>query len=328
MLRFSTVDGTPLKLRAAAEFLAKVNAFYEKRRTLFGLTFLFVVFSVAAMAIVRDRISLSSALRQIGPWPIVAGVGLSMLGAIASFFVWREILGGLKIEIPWSLSSSTYFVSQLGKYLPGSVWPVLMQMEVGRSQGASRRTMFVANIYSIVLNCVIGLSVGCLFLSIYDRDLLNRYWWALLALPLLVALLHPRAISAVIDRLLEFFHQPTLGESVRFSAEVRAAAWSIFSWFFLGVSLGVIASRIDGGGFSKLALCFGAMAFAWTVGVLFIPAPAGAGIRDVFLAVILSTTMSSSQSLAVILASRAAVTISDLILAGVAGSFRLLSRFA
>ena len=56
--------------------------------------------------------------------------------------------------------------------------------------------------------------------------------------------------------------------------------------------------------------------------------PAGAGIRDVFLAVILSTTMSSSQSLAVILASRAAVTISDLILAGVAGSFRLLSRFA
>jgi glycosyltransferase 2 family protein len=52
--------------------------------------------------------------------------------------------------------------------------------------------------------------------------------------------------------------------------------------------------------------------------VLFLPAPAGAGVREVVLALVLSTVLNSGETLAVVLASRAILILSDLSCAAIA----------
>jgi uncharacterized membrane protein YbhN (UPF0104 family) len=69
-------------------------------------------------------------------------------------------------------------------------------------------------------------------------------------------------------------------------------------------------------------LCIGAIALAVPLGILFIPAPAGAGIRDVVLVLVLTVILTSGQALAVVVASRVLLILSDLVLAGLAAASR------
>jgi uncharacterized membrane protein YbhN (UPF0104 family) len=51
--------------------------------------------------------------------------------------------------------------------------------------------------------------------------------------------------------------------------------------------------------------------------VLFLPAPAGAGMREVVLGYVLVSILTSGQAIAVVIASRAILIVADLLLAGV-----------
>ena len=291
-------------------------------RAVAGAAFALVAIGLASFAIYRERGSFASALKSIGAGSIAASFLCGVIGVAATFPLWREVLEGLGVDMPWGAGSRVFFVSQLGKYVPGSVWPVIMQMEAGRARGASRRTMLAANLITVAINCAIGLLIACVFLPAYDTHVLARYWWALLAIPFLLALLHPRALPGLLDRVFALVHRPPLNEKLDVGASARASCWSVVSWAALGLQLGILANGAGHHGVSLYLLSVGAMALAVPLGVLFIPAPAGAGIRDVVLVLVLSVMLTSGQALAVVVASRVLLIGADLLLAGVAAVSR------
>jgi uncharacterized membrane protein YbhN (UPF0104 family) len=97
---------------------------------------------------------------------------------------------------------------------------------------------------------------------------------------------------------------------------LRASAWSVVSWLGLGANLVVLCAATGHTGVSVVVLCVGGMALAFSLGVLFIPAPAGAGVRDIILTLVLTTIMSTGQALAVVVASRVILIVCDVLLAG------------
>ncbi len=291
-------------------------------RAVAGATFAVVAIGLASYAIYRERGSFASALRSIGAGSIVASFACGLVGVAATFPVWREVLEGLGVDMPWVPGARVFFISQLGKYVPGSVWPVIMQMEAGRARGASRRTMLAANLITLAVSCAIGLLIACIFLPAYDSHVLARYWWVLLAIPFLLALLHPRALPGLLDRLFSLVHRPPLNEQLEVRASAKASCWSVVSWAALGLQLGILANGVGHRGLSTFLLCIGAMALAVPLGILFIPAPAGAGIRDVVLVLVLTVVVTSGQALAVVVASRVLLILCDLLLAGLAAASR------
>jgi uncharacterized membrane protein YbhN (UPF0104 family) len=198
----------------------------ERFRAVGGIVVIVAVIAAAGFAIYGDRHSFVATLRKEGPWTVAASFACGLVGVAATYPTWLEVLRGLGVPMPWAAGARVFFTSQLGKYLPGSVWPVVLQMEAGRARGASRRTMLGANLITIVLSVCVGLSVACLLLPLYDPAALARYWWALLALPVLLALLHPRALPAILDRVFALLHRPPLGES----PPRRAPASAISCW--------------------------------------------------------------------------------------------------
>jgi hypothetical protein len=65
-----------------------------------------------------------------------------------------------------------------------------------------------------------------------------------------------------------------------------------------------------------LALCIGGMGLAVSAGLMFLPAPAGAGMREIVLGFLLLTVLSSGQVVAVVIASRVIILLADLLMAG------------
>ena len=291
--------------------------------------YLFVVLAVvaASYSVSKNRRELAIVLDQLVPLTVVASVLFGMLGTCASFLLWRQLLVGLSVDPPRSESARVFFVSQLGKYLPGSVWPVVAQMEFGRKVGIGRRTMLAANALTLALGLAVGLIVGAALLPLTSTSALRRFGWFFLALPFLLALLHPRTIPGLLDWLFKRIGRPPLGQRLAWSAMLPAAGWALLSWVMFGLHLYALTSGLGVAGPRVLAATIGGFALAASVGILFLPAPAGAGIRDVVLIATLGVSMTGAQALAVGLASRVLLIVVDLLMAALAvlGS-RLLAR--
>ncbi len=288
-----------------------------------GVVVLALALAAAGQAIERNGHSFLAGWRQVGVWPMAASFVAGVVGIGATYPVWREVLGGLGVSMPWRDGARVFFSSQLAKYLPGSVWPAVIQARAGRRRGASQRTMLAANLITIALGCTLGLLVAGLLLPLSDASALSRYWWVLLGLPLLVAMLHPRAVPGLLDRLFGLLHRQPLGVRLAPNRVVHAAGWSLLSWAAQGVHIAVLLLALGIGVGSSLVLGIGGMALAVSAGVLFVPAPAGVGIRDVALAFVLDTVLPSGQALVVVVASRVILILADLALpalAALAGS--------
>jgi hypothetical protein len=275
----------------------------------------FAVVIAGGLALYRQRHIFFTTLDRVGTGAVLAGFLFGATGTMATYPAWRQVLAGLDVRLPWRAGAQVFFISQLGKYLPGSIWPVLMQMEAGRSRGAERRTMIAANLVTIVLSCSAGLVVACALLPLHDASALTRYGWALAVLPLLLALLHPRAVPAILDRVFVLLHRPALHCRLAVGNELRASFWSLISWAGLGLQVTVLCVALGHRGMSVLLLCTGGMALAYVVGLLFLPAPAGAGVRDAVLIVVLEPTLPFGQALIVAVASRVMLAASDVGLA-------------
>ena len=280
-----------------------------------GLVLLVLIAAGLVWAVGRDRQSFVDTIHRVGP----AGLALSLAAAAAGIFVtglqWRAVLRGMGVEFTLPDALRVFFVSQLGKYLPGSVWPVVVQLEAARERGASRRTVFAANIVTLAIGMASGLIVAAATLPFAYPEALQRYWWALAATPLIIVLALPRSLPWLLDRALTLIRREPLGVTMTVSGTLRAYAWALLSWVFLGLHLTVLAAALTGLTPSLVVLCLGGISLAVCAGVLFIPSPAGAGLREVVLAFVLTTVMSSGQAVAVVVGSRVVLITVDVTLA-------------
>ncbi|MGI8666705.1 MAG: hypothetical protein ACR2N4_11835, partial [Jatrophihabitans sp.] len=165
------------------------------------LLIMLVVIAAAVYLVVKNYAGLKSAVSSVGALSIGVSLVLAVAGTAAIGQIWTSVLRGLGASVTNREASGVFFVSQLGKYLPGSVWPVLAQMEYGRRIGTARRTMLAANLLMLAVVTATGLITGAALLPWSSPDGLRSYWWTLLLLVPLLISLHPRVIPAVLDRL-------------------------------------------------------------------------------------------------------------------------------
>jgi len=179
-----------------------------------------------------------------------------------------------------------------------------------------------ANVITLALSLTVGLILAAALLPFSSPNALGRFWWTFLLLPPLIACLHPRALPALLDRLFCLFKREPLNERLTGRSVVTALLWGALSWVLLGLHLYVITHALGAHGAQALAASVGGMAFAVAIGVIFIPAPAGAGIRDVALVAALSGRLGATDALAAALTSRVILVLADLALAGLGVGIR------
>jgi len=286
------------------------------------LPFVFVALALlaAGYAISKHAHDLQLELGRLGVFGVAASILLGLGGVSFTFLMWRELLHGLDAPVPVIEASHVFFVSQLGKYLPGSVWPVLAQMEYGRRTGTGRRTMLTANALTVALSLAAGLILAAGVLPFTSPHALQHYWWAFACLPPLLVLLHPRVIPGLLDWLFRRVGRDELNQRLPWSCVLKATGWALGSWLLLGLHLYVLVDGVGVHGLRPAAAAIGGFALAACAGLLFIPAPAGAGVRDAVLIAALAASMDGTTALALALASRVLLVLVDVLAAAIASA--------
>jgi hypothetical protein len=280
--------------------------------------FVAVAAGLGGYAVAREWPGVRSALASIGVGTTVEALLCVLAAMVMTMQVWRVLLAGLGSPLPARAASRIMFIGQLGKYLPGSVWPVLAQMELGNAYRVPRHRSATAAVLAMVVSLLTGLLTALATLPFVAGA--TAYRWAFAVTPLLLACLHPRVLNAVVGRLLRLTRRPPLDQPLAGRAMAAALAWSWSSWVLYGLQIWLLATRLGAPPSRTVLLAVGGFAFAWSVGFLVVLAPAGAGVRDVLLIATLSPVLGTSRATAVALMSRALMAAGDLLTAGLAAA--------
>jgi uncharacterized membrane protein YbhN (UPF0104 family) len=291
-------------------------------RRLGRLAFLLVALTACALVIWRTREDFLAALADVSPAAMVLAFGAVVVGGIVPMFAWRVLIDDLGSHVPLGASARIYFVSQLGKYIPGSVWSILAQVELAREYRVPVRRSGAVALLTLFTAAVSAVLVVTVTLPFSSEALRRDYWWVVLLLPPMLVLLHPAAIRWWSSRLLRLVRRRADPLEVSGGALAMSVAWMVVAWIGYGVQAFVLVSQAAPAGTSVglpvLLQCMGIFALAWVAGLLFVVVPAGAGVREVILVVGLASVLPSGAALAVALLSRVLLTVTDLLLAGAA----------
>ncbi|MFG1942020.1 lysylphosphatidylglycerol synthase domain-containing protein [Nonomuraea sp. NPDC048826] len=269
--------------------------------------FLAVALAFGVWAVASRWDEVAAGFARLTPGMVAASL-VAVVGALlGAMLTWRTLLADLGSRLPVRSAAKVFFVGQLGKYIPGAVWPMLAQMEMGRDLGVPRARSAAAFFLMMPIQLATGLLVAFGTLG------WDRFGWLLLLVPVLLVLLEPRVINAVIGYGLRRLKREPLERPLTRKGMLAALGWALAGWACYGVHLSFVAPQ---GG---LVFAIGAFALSWCLGIMTFVVPAGAGVREVAMVAALAPVMDSGPAIAVALASRVVIILGDLICAAVAG---------
>lgn len=261
--------------------------------------------------------------RELGPLPVAGSLLAVLAGLLASALVWRALLADLEAPLALRPALHVFFLGQLGKYVPGSVFVVAAQMELGRDQGVSRSRVGTASLLFMGVMVAAGLLAAAVVLPFTSPDALDSYAWVLVVLVLGLVLLAPPVLSRLVAVALQVLRRDPLERPLSWRGTGTALGWALVMWGAYGVHLWLLVRAVPhDAGPSLLLLSTGAYALAWTAGFLFVISPAGAAIREAALVVALSPVLDEPGAVAVALLSRLVMTAGDLVWGAVGAAAR------
>lgn len=260
-----------------------------------GLALTGIMFVAFRIEDYSSRISLS----QITSADWVSILGLALLYGLANLLLalsWRQLLAQFGVHATRLCSIRIYGVSQLAKYIPGNIFHLAGRQAIGMSAGVSGGVLLKTTAWELGLLAVSGALYGWLILPL----LLPGF-----PLPLSIILLAGTAL------LVSYLLHQIIGREVTVSFFMEI--------LFLAASGGVFAALLaliaDGSQIHMQTwlLIGAAYIVAWLAGLITPGAPAGVGIREMVLLLLLKGFVGETDLLMAVLLGRLITVVGDLL---------------
>lgn len=282
--------------------------------------------SAAFVAQVMTSLDITDLQGRLTPTAALALTGCTALYCLSvplAGLAWQRLLTGLGHRTDLARLQAILLTTQVGKYLPGNVGQYLGRIAVSSSLGIPAKLLVMSMAYEVILVlfavAVTALIAGALSGPGLTLLLLDDRGEAVLA-ALALALVWLAAI-------------PTLGKVLpplarRFSAQrvnvdlvpplpiaIVAQVVAIFalSVICVGVGLGLLSLGLLRSAPVDFALLTAAFAIAWAAGFVTPGAPAGIGVREALMLVMLGPTLGNADAALLILALRVVTTLGDVL---------------
>jgi hypothetical protein len=254
--------------------------------------------------------------RQARPhWgPLLASCFIVGVAYVALIQTWRQTVEAWGERLSFSSAARIWFISNLGKYIPGKVWAIAAMGTLAQEQGISPTASMGSSVVVQLVNLVTGFAVF-LVAGANAVDVPAAAAAGVLALALALVLaptLLPRAV-ALVNRVsghqLAVPHLPP--RAIWWAAAGTTLAWVLygvaFEFFAVGMSAGTVAGSLG----DWTALFVG----PYLIGFIAVFAPGGIGMREVAMAEALQRSGLAVGALAALLvvASRVWLTILEII---------------
>lgn len=287
-------------------------------------TVLGVLFAVGGLAFVGQRIGATwdetgPVLRSANAAWLVAAVVLAAAGMTAIALPWTDVLRVVGADLDRSSAVLLYFVGEIGKYLPGGVWPVVGRGELAVRSGVRRTVAYSSVLFSLAALYLAALLLGAgLFpVVLVGGGSSSTPVLLVLLVPVGLLALHPRILGSVLRGAGRLTKRDLTIDLPSWREMVALVLRYAPAWLLIGSATWAVARALDADiGWAEV--CF-ATVLSWSAGFLVAPAPGGVGIREAaFVAV--AASLPSGIAAAVAICARLVFMIVDTVGAALAGT--------
>jgi hypothetical protein len=282
--------------------------------------FLALALALLGLALVDESNSLWHQVERLSVPIVLLALALNYVGLICSLMVWRELLADLGSRLTVPEAWRIMFIGQLAKYIPGSLWPILAQAELGADRGIPRSRSALSVLLSYAVMTLSGAVVAAVTLPFATAASILQYIWVVALVPVAIVMLSPPVLNRLLALVLRLTHRGPLEQGVSYRGLARTMAWAVAGWLCNGIMVYVLMRQLSGHQQGTLLVSIGAYALSWAVGFLAIFAPAGVGVREAVMVAVLHTRTTTAIALTIALLTRATAVVCDAVAGGVAGA--------
>jgi hypothetical protein len=206
-------------------------------------------------------------------------------------------------------------LSRLGRYLPGKIWFTLGRAYMGKRVGVKEKYSIIAVLFEIV---VMLLSAGVFFLAfvflLSGVELpVEPYWFGVLILVCLLALI-PGVFSRLVNLGLKVLKRDPIDFTPRPGSLFLLFVIYLLMWGFQGLGFFFMVNSFFPLEFALAPSFMGVYAFSWMVGFLSLITPAGLGVREAAMSLVLRHYVPEPVGIIATLLARVWATIVELVL--------------
>jgi len=279
-----------------------------ERRFLPALRVLFLVAVVVfGWLSLRGRFDeIGNALADTSVLSVLGALLLVMLGLTATAVLWLRLMLRLDARLPIVDGSAMFFLGQLGKYIPGSVWSIGAQADMARRHQVPPRVTVAAGLLFLGYHVDTAVVLGSVALISGKLDPSWPAWvgWAGLVVGILG--LAPGLVRLLGRRI--GGREP----AVNLAETLVLVMLMLGTWLLYSLALVLLSPRSS---MSDLLVLGGAFAISYAVGVVIIFAPAGVGARETVFVLLLTPMLSVADATALALLARVVHTAADALMA-------------
>jgi uncharacterized membrane protein YbhN (UPF0104 family) len=250
-----------------------------RRRILKTLRFTWVLLAVGFVVhfMVTRWTTVVELQRSLAFWQPIVGLALIVAGKLVYTQVVRLTLATVGATGGFREAFYAYNISQLGKYIPGSIWQFVGRYEIYRRYGVTSGQAFQIMVLENGLMLLTALLVGLGAAPVFADLALAFVSWPMLltiaagaVLVLSLVVLHGRARERILLLSQTLWRHKAL--------VIKIMALFLAMWVLLGLSaLAVFAGHVSISPLFFIAL----FAVSYVVGFAALFAPAGIGVRDI-----------------------------------------------
>lgn len=284
----------------------------------------------AVWTVWRDP-SLTEVPADIRLWPLVLAFGLALVSAATHPPLWLVLYRGLGGRLTLREAYRVYVLANVGKYVPGKVVLVASRVAMLRERGEPASVVVTSTVLEVLLSLLAAALAAmiCVPALLWEWGLADRAtplaWVLLLALPAGLVGLHPRVLGLALRLIARLV--PRRAGTMQTTAPAFRTVLLVLLATLLGRILGgltvLLATwSVHPLGPEWLPFLMGALAISYLVAFSIPIAPAGLGVREGVLGLLLTTAMPAPAAAIVTVLSRALSVAAELAAAGIAVAVR------
>ena len=257
----------------------------------------------------RDVIALPDTIHP-NWWKVLRSTGWVAASYIVLIETWRQIVVAWGGKLSWPAAARIWFISNLGRYVPGKVWQIgamgALAQEAGVSSVAAVGSALVVNLVNLLAGLLVVLVAGSRLVAGYGPALITAlvvFCALVIASPWLLPPL-ARLANRVTGRNIPIPAIPPL-------AIIFAVAGCSLAWNLYGLAFHDLTVAIFGGAAGRPTYYTAVFTLSYLAGYIVLFAPGGIGVRESSLIALLAAAglETGAEAAALAIASRLWLTV-------------------
>ncbi|HYV99299.1 MAG TPA: hypothetical protein VE967_17715 [Gemmatimonadaceae bacterium] len=247
------------------------------------------------------------------PWPLVGSCVVVYVSYAVLIETWRRTVALWGGMLPYSTAARIWFVSNLGRWIPGKIWQITAMGALAQQSGVPAVAAVGSSLLIAVVNVISAFVVS---IALATRHVpIPRSGVYVIALATIAVLLAPNVVPGLVRWAAKKAGRDVTWPPIPPRAILVAFVGCSIAWILYGVAFQLLVSSMYGSAAGATRDYITAFTLSYIVGYLFIFAPGGIGTRELMLTYLLKTfeLATDAVSAVIVVVSRVWLTILELV---------------